>query len=147
MRAWFARRLGPGSYYQATNTTGALGYFIDQPGELMLEMNGELRQKLFGFFEGALFLDMGNIWTLRPDPARPGAVISSNGFWREIAIGGGIGLRFNFDILVFRFDAGAKLYVPNDEFGSRWQVQNLGLHNPFQTTPLYNYSFGVGYPF
>lgn len=145
MRAWFNRRLGPGSFFQRTDG-GSFNYFAEQPGELMIEANAELRQRLFGFFEGALFLDAGNIWTLRPDPARAGAVISTNA-WREIAIGGGIGLRFNFDILIFRFDAGAKIYVPNDEFGTRWQVQNLKFPNPFQTDVLYNYSFGVGYPF
>lgn len=147
MRGWFSRRLGPGSYFPTTAADGTAAYFSDQPGEFMLELNAEVRQKLFSFFEGALFADVGNIWTLRDDPARPGAGFRSDKFLNEIAIAGGLGFRLNFDILIFRFDMGAKLYVPNDEFGSRWQIQNLRLPNPFVNDPLYNYSFGVGYPF
>lgn len=148
MRGWFSRRLGPGSYYPTVDENGGATYFSDQPGELMIELNGEWRQKIAGFLEGAAFVDMGNIWSVRDDAARPGAGFRSDKFWREIAIAGGLGIRLNFDILIFRFDMGAKLYVPNDQFGSRWQIQNLKLPNPFSTAdPMYNYSFGVGYPF
>jgi outer membrane protein assembly factor BamA len=146
MRGWFSRRLGPGSYYPSSSQAGA-STFYDQPGELMAEINGELRQTLLGFFEGAVFMDVGNIWTLRDDPARPGAGFRSDRFLSEIAVSGGLGLRLNFNILIFRLDMGAKFYVPNDEYGPRMQIQNLKLPNPFVSDPLYNYSFGVGYPF
>jgi hypothetical protein len=146
MRGWFSRRLGPGSYYPSQTNAGT-ATFYDQPGELMAELNGEWRQKLLGFFEGAAFLDVGNIWTIKDDPARPGAGFRLDRFLSEIAVSGGLGFRLNFDILVFRFDMGAKFYVPNDEFGTRIQIQNLKLPNPFVSDPLYNYSFGVGYPF
>ncbi|NJM93494.1 MAG: BamA/TamA family outer membrane protein [Cytophagales bacterium] len=80
-RAWPTRRLGPGSYgsYNSNpEADGLVNYSFEQPGEFLLETSLELRQKLIGFFDGALFVDAGNVWTLQRDDSRPGANLSTN---------------------------------------------------------------------
>jgi outer membrane protein insertion porin family len=111
MRGWRLKELGPGGYRDpATLITEIPSVFVYQ-GDFKLEMNAEYRFKIIYIFEGGLFLDAGNVWTLRADPDRPDANISSK-FVNQIAISGGYGLRFNFDYFIVRFDFGYKLRSP-----------------------------------
>ncbi|WPO37887.1 POTRA domain-containing protein [Flammeovirgaceae bacterium SG7u.111] len=146
-RAWPARRLGPGSF-SSTDTldNGNQRFRFEQPGEIILEANLELRRDLFSFFEGALFLDATNIWTLKDDPARPGSGFSKS-FWREIALGGGLGIRLNFDFLLVRLDAGVKLMDPSESLGERWVGDEFSFKNIFSTQGDVIYNIGIGYPF
>jgi outer membrane protein insertion porin family len=144
IRAWRIRELGPGGYYERDST----GEFREpaqpfyQAADFRFEFNGELRFPLFWWVKGAVFLDGGNIWTFKPDPDRPGSALGW-GSYKNIALGTGFGLRFDFDYFVFRFDWGIKLRRPYtignegywvDWSGAKWQE-------------LSNFNLAVGYPF
>ncbi|MFK7900706.1 MAG: BamA/TamA family outer membrane protein [Cyclobacteriaceae bacterium] len=134
-RAWFPRRLGPGSYSENAENN----FQFEQPGEILLEMNLELRKRLFSFVHGALFIDAGNIWTFETDNSRPGSAFGWGSFINDIAIGSGAGLRLDFSFLIVRFDVGLKIKDPARKPGDRWvpfgtkgqTVFNLGIGNPF----------------
>ncbi len=107
LRGWQARELGPGSYN--SNQTQTTAFF--QTGNIKMEMNAEYRFKLWWIIEGAAFLDVGNIWTLKEDPDRAGAQISNN-FINEIAMSTGLGIRFVFPYFTFRWDMGIPIRTP-----------------------------------
>lgn len=158
MRAWQARGLGPGSLSDTAT------YGIDQVGELKLEINIEYRFKIIKQLEGALFTDIGNIWILAYDPLRPGADFDLNRFYKELAIGPGAGIRFNFDFFILRLDGGLQLKDPNLPEGERWVFQPKTLTNAYRNQanvsrsakglplfdkwkPEYTFNIGIGYPF
>ena len=151
IRAWRPRRLGPGSYFPA-DTISSEGNIIvryndnfEQPGELIFESSLELRTKVIGFFHTALFVDAGNIWVFSRDPLRPGASFSFSDFYREIAIGAGIGARFDFSFLLLRLDAGIKIYNPALPSGQRFITQlNRDLIQGVDPIIL---NLAIGYPF
>lgn len=145
IRAWRPRRLGPGSYNPV-----ALGQpSIEQTGELAIEANIEERFKITGVFEGAVFVDMGNIWMVTNDErSRPGSQLQANTFYQEIAIGSGFGLRLNFSFFILRLDAAFRVYDPLQPEGKRIVVRDASLQRPLgqsQGFPLMN--LGIGYPF
>ncbi|NCG30367.1 MAG: BamA/TamA family outer membrane protein [Bacteroidetes bacterium] len=117
MRAWRARALGPGSL------SDTLTYGFDQVGEMQLEVNMEYRWEVIKQIEGALFMDIGNIWLLREDPQRPGAEFNLTRFYNDLAIAPGAGVRFNFNFFIFRLDAGLQLKDPSLPEGERWLFQ------------------------
>lgn len=134
IRAWPVRTLGPGSYRANLNE------FPNQSGDIKLESNAEYRFKMIGPFEGALFVDMGNIWSLKDN--RPGAEFAFSRFYKEIAVGTGAGLRYDFSFVIIRVDLGIKLHDPSLNEGARWiQAGNL-LHKD-----NINLAFAIGYPF
>jgi outer membrane protein insertion porin family len=137
IRAWKLRRLGPGSFAQTDSTTGERNYRIEQPGEMLLETSYEYRFKIVSIFEGALFIDAGNVWMLTKDPARPGAQFKTSTFLSQIAVGTGAGLRLNFSFLILRLDLGIKAYDPAVK---KFILTTTALK---QTT----INFGIGYPF
>ena len=148
LRAWRARSIGPGSY------NAPLAAY-DRIGELKLEGNAEYRFKLIGFLEGALFADVGNIWNFREDPQQPGATISSD-FLSELAVGTGVGARFNFDFFIVRFDLGLQTKDPSLPPGERWLFQPKDRYEAsvteatgsvFTYKPEVNFNLGIGYPF
>ena len=108
IRAWSIRELGPGGYYDPAAAQVRPFY---QAGDFRFEVNGELRFPMFWWLKGAVFVDMGNIWTLRPDPDRPHSQLRWDSY-KNIAIGTGLGLRFDFSFFVLRFDAGLQLRRP-----------------------------------
>jgi len=136
MRAWQARTLGPGSYRLESDTIQ-----IYQYGDIKLEMNVEYRFKLFWMLEGALFLDAGNIWSLNKYETDSRKTFSFNRFYKEIALGTGVGFRFDFSFFVIRFDFGLKLHNPALAEGERW----LNV-SKFQDRD-WTFNFGIGYPF
>lgn len=146
VRAWLPRRLGPGSY-APPGTLNRNDLRTEQPGEIILESSIEVRQKLIGFLEGALFADAGNVWKLEYDASRPGAEITPL-FLKELALGGGIGLRFDFSFLIVRIDAATKIYNPAyDRNEDKWQIKNLNLRRPFGSKGQTLLNVGIGYPF
>ncbi|MEM1121221.1 MAG: BamA/TamA family outer membrane protein [Bacteroidota bacterium] len=149
IRAWRVRELGPGSYRDPSTfpsyTENQTPFY--QTGDFKFIFSAEYRFlffKLYGFdWEGALFLDGGNIWTLREDPDRPGSGLTTR-FWRQIALGTGAGLRIDFDYFLLRLDLGYKLRnpYPNPQ-GDYWagqEFRELGFRG-------INYNLGVGYAF
>ncbi len=137
IRAWQVRTLGPGSY--KSNSTG----FINQTAEIKLEGNAEYRFKLFWILESALFLDAGNIWTIRYDDSRQGSVFKFDKFYKDIAVGTGTGFRFDFKFVIGRVDFGMKLRDPSISSGPKWIImsRSYSLRDDFTVV------LGIGYPF
>jgi hypothetical protein len=147
IRAWQARRLGPGSSTPLTGTGGIYDYTNEQPAEMILESMLEYRRKLFSYFDMAVFLDAGNSWMIGRDEARPGADFRYDRFYKEIAVGTGVGLRMDFDFLVIRLDLATKALDPARMEGERWVLDNIRFNRPFGEKGQTVFNFGIGYPF
>jgi outer membrane protein assembly factor BamA len=138
IRAFRSRALGPGSYYAGNPNTTTL--LPDQPGDFKLEGNVEYRGKLSPLVGWALFMDAGNVWTLRQDTSRPGSQLTP-GFLKDIAVGVGTGIRFDLSILVLRVDVAVPVRYPWLPDGHKWDfpeaadisnmVLNLAIGYPF----------------
>jgi len=148
-RAWKPRRLGPGSYNHVEEN-GQVSYQFEQQGEIILEANVEFRQKLIGMLNWAAFVDAGNIWTIKEDNSRPGSQFRFGRFYQEIAVGAGLGLRFDFSFLIIRFDVSAKIIDPARPLGKRF-ILSPGFNDaPFNDAKLTEpilYTLSIGYPF
>ena len=135
MRGWTVRTLGPGSSAEVNS-----GY-PSQFGNLRLEANLELRFPLGGVFDGAAFLDAGNVWYTPNIQGIPeGAAFRFRSALSEVALNTGVGLRLNLNVLILRLDWGIQLHNPNKPEGQRWVIAHPNIHN----TTL---NFGIGYPF
>lgn len=143
IRAFTVRSIGPGTFHPREDNR--YGY-IDETGDLKLEANVEYRFPLFGDLYGATFLDAGNVWLLREQKdkdgnnARPGGEITMRNLGKSIALGTGVGLRYDLTFLVVRLDLGIALHAPYDTGKSGYYnipkfKDGLGLH------------FAIGYPF
>lgn len=159
LRAWRATTIGPGSYAPPFNEVYSN---LNRLGDVKLEMNAEYRFKLAGPLSGAFFVDAGNIWEREKQEDRPNSEFGSD-FMKEIAIGVGAGIRFDFDFLVVRLDAGLKFRDPSLPSNERWIYQSRDGYN--QTVEDYNlnkaenepvanryrnnlnFNLGIGYPF
>lgn len=146
IRAWRPRRLGPGSY-TPLDSSGFYDDRFEQPAEIILETSIELRRKLLGFVDGALFIDAGNSWTFREEILRPNADFSVNRFYKEIAIGSGAGLRLDFSFLLVRFDLGVKVYDPARPEGKRFIFKKGFNEGAFSKADNVILNIGIGYPF
>ena len=108
VRGWSVRSLGPGRFI---GKDGRID-FINQTGDMKLDLNVEYRADLFWKFSGALFVDAGNIWTLREYKEQPGGQFKVNEFAQQLAASYGLGIRLNFDYFIVRFDMGMKAVNP-----------------------------------
>ncbi len=136
IRAWQVRSLGPGAYKADTLV------YPNQSSDIKLEANLEYRFKLIWLMEGALFLDAGNIWAINYKDNRQGAVFKLDSFYKQIAVGTGFGLRFDFTYFLFRLDLGMKLRDPSLDAGERFIPGNYPI-----SSDHFNLSFAIGYPF
>jgi hypothetical protein len=136
IRAWQVRSLGPGSY------KAPLATYPNQSSDIKLESNLEYRFKLFWIMEGALFLDAGNVWAINYKDNREGSVFKIDGFYKQIAVGSGLGVRFDFTYFLFRLDLGMKMRDPSLPSGKRFIPGNYPI-----TGDHFNLSFAIGYPF
>lgn len=136
IRAWPVRGLGPGNYSEEEFR------FYNQTGDMKLEMNLEYRFKLFWLLEGALFVDAGNIWSIRESSSPEGGLFELDNFYKEIAVGTGVGVRFDFNYFIFRFDMGLKTHDPSLPEGKRW----IPLSRPWGWNDV-GFNFAIGYPF
>lgn len=135
IRAFAVRTIGPGSY-----TTDSRLSYLDQTGDIKLQFNLEYRFNIFGSLYGATFLDAGNVWSLRDDGYRSGGQFKLKNAFKEMAVGTGIGIRYDLDFLILRLDWGVGLHVPYDT--SRSGFYNIPKFKDGQTLHL-----AVGYPF
>jgi outer membrane translocation and assembly module TamA len=151
IRAWHVRSLGPGS------TEASENLFFNQTADIKLEANLEYRFKLFWILEGAMFIDAGNIWTIKENKKLPErydgvdpALFEWNRFYKELAVGTGLGLRFDFSFFIFRLDVGMKVRDPGDVYDgdvkldtSKWIPwdSKLSLRDDFTL------HIAIGYPF
>ncbi|MEX0882116.1 MAG: BamA/TamA family outer membrane protein, partial [Cyclobacteriaceae bacterium] len=147
IRAWQPRRLGPGSFTPDKREDGTFDYRFEQPGEILFEAMFEYRRNLFGYFDGAFFIDAGNTWTFAIDPSREGSDFRTDRFYKELAIGTGIGLRMDFEFLVLRLDMGIKAYDPARPEAERFILDNLSFDKPFGERGQQVLNIGIGYPF
>ena len=142
LRAFQARSIGPGTFTN-TNTTS---FLPDQSGDIKIELNTEYRTKIYSVVNGALFLDAGNIWLMNTNSNKPGALFTKN-FIKELAVGVGVGLRFDFNFLVLRTDLAfpiRKPYLPEEE---RWVIDRISIGNAIWRNDNLVFNLAIGYPF
>ncbi len=137
IRAWQVKNLGPGSYRDPEKAT-----YPNQTGDVKLEANMEYRFRLFWKLEAALFMDVGNIWSLSDEDNRKGAGFEFSRFYKELAVGTGVGTRAVFSFFIFRFDLGIPLRNPYPIEGSAWLPGNSGISGRDLT-----FNLAIGYPF
>jgi outer membrane protein assembly factor BamA len=132
MRGWEYRKLGPGEY------SGKSDY--ERIGDIQMEANAEYRFRIYKFFKGALFADVGNIWTFNNDTITfKGGQFTFDTFYKQLAVDAGLGFRFDFQFFIFRIDAAIPLRDPALT-GDKWRWQWLKFSD-------FRLNFGIGYPF
>ena len=144
LRAFRSRSVGPGHYVAPNVNTK--GFFPDQSGDIKLEFNTEFRAKLNNIIEGAIFIDAGNIWLFNENPLKPGGKFTKN-WMKELAVGTGVGIRFDITILILRLDLGIplkKAYLP---LGEQWVIRDLDPKNREWRQQNLVLNLAIGYPF
>ena len=142
IRAFTIRSIGPGRFRPDPDNPYA---YIDQNGDWKIEGNIEYRSNLVGSLDYALFLDAGNVWLMRNDNTRPGGTFHLKHLFNDIAVGTGIGFRYDMEMLIFRIDIGYAIHYPYDTYASE-----VGKKRYFNT-PSFRDALGIhlalGYPF
>lgn len=136
IRAFAVRSIGPGSY---TTDVSRLSY-LDQTGDIKLQLNLEYRFNIFGSLYGAGFIDAGNVWALRDDGYRKGSQFKFKNALKEMALGTGIGIRYDLEFLVLRLDWGVGLHVP-------YETGKSGFYNIPNFKDGQAIHLAIGYPF
>ena len=142
IRAFTVRSIGPGRFHPADNSAYS---YVDETGDIKLEANLEYRFRLLsnmfgGNLNGAVFLDAGNVWLMREDEARPGAKFTFKRFFDNIALGTGVGIRYDLSFLILRLDWGIALHVP-------YETSRSGYYNIPRFKDGQGLHFAIGYPF
>jgi len=137
VRGWSVRSLGPGSY---KGTEGNMNY-INHSGDIKLDVNLEYRTHLFWKFNGAAFIDAGNIWNIRDYEGQEEGTFRFNRFYKQLAVAYGLGLRFDLDYLIIRFDGGMKAVNPMRTGKDKYPFLRPKFSRDFA------FHFAVGYPF
>lgn len=140
LRGFQIREIGPGGYRDTTINIENPGsnqssLFVDQTGDIKLEMNIELRFDIYKWLKGAAFMDAGNIWLVRDDPSRPKGNFEWNRFINEFGVNFGGGLRLDFSYFVIRLDYGVPIRDPRIDGANKWTIRkgqfNLAIGYPF----------------
>lgn len=134
VRGWSVRDLGPGTFPGDNN-------FMNQSGDVKLDISLEYRTRLFWKFRGAFFVDAGNIWTLRDYKEQPGGQFKLDKFYKQLAVAYGLGLRMDLDFFILRFDGGMKAINPSGKGKGRYPIAHPDFGRDFA------FHFAVGYPF
>ena len=137
VRAFTIRSIGPGSYRASEEDN--FGYY-DQTGTFKFENNWEYRFPILGYLHGAIFLDAGNVWLLKNDPEREGGKLTMKKFFDQLAVGTGLGLRFDMSMIVVRADLGIGIHAPYDTGKS-------GYYNIAKFKDGLAFHLAIGYPF
>lgn len=137
VRGWSVRELGPGSFQ---GNDGRID-FINQTGDIKLDLNVEYRTHLFWKFDGAAFIDAGNIWTIRDYKDQPGGQFRFDEFWQQIAVSYGLGIRLNLGYFILRFDGGMKAIHPSYKDHRKFPIVHPNFKRDF------TFHFAVGMPF
>ena len=143
IRAFRIRQVGPGTYFDPEVNSSILGGY----GDIQLEGSIEYRYTFSEFIELATFLDFGNVWLLNEDPNLPGAEFDFNDFYRELAVGTGLGARFNLGFLLVRTDIGIPVTRPFLPEGERVVIQNFAPFDKDWRRDNVVFHLGFGYPF
>ncbi len=134
IRAWPLYLLGPGSYYDPMTEKD------ERVGDMSIVLNAEYRFPIYNSFKGALFADIGNVWLNKPNTEFPDGDFRLDDFYKEFAVGAGIGLRIDWGFFVIRLDAAIPTVDPAKPLGERFVL-------PKQRFSDFVLNFGVGYPF
>ncbi|MCK5103696.1 MAG: BamA/TamA family outer membrane protein, partial [Cyclobacteriaceae bacterium] len=115
--------------------------------EIKMEANVEYRFPIVGYLKGALFTDIGNIWLAHEDSLRPGGKFDVDTFYKEIAVGLGVGLRIDVGLVVLRFDWAFPVRKPWLPDGQRWVFDEIDLFNSRWRKNNLLWNISIGYPF
>lgn len=137
VRGWSVRTIGPGTYHNESSQID----FMNQSGDVKIDLGAEYRSLLFWKFESALFADFGNIWTLRAYEDQLGGQFKLNSFYKQLASSVGAGLRMDFDYFLIRLDLGMKVFDPSLSGEQRWRIKHIDNRDDFA------FHFAIGYPF
>ncbi|MCE3279029.1 MAG: surface antigen [Bacteroidetes bacterium] len=144
IRAFKINSLGPGSYQQSSDKKNA---FLQMGGDIKLESNAEFRIDIIRFLKAAIFVDAGNIWLTKANPANTVPAFSFSEFHKEIAVGAGVGLRADLSFFVLRFDLAAPLRKPWLPEGDRWVIDKISFGNSGWRSENLILNVAIGYPF
>jgi outer membrane protein assembly factor BamA len=134
IRGWPMGQLGPGSYYDSTRLN------IEQIGDIVGMFNVEYRFPILGAFKGALFVDAGNIWLRNESEDYPKGEFKWKNIPNDLAVAGGVGLRWNLNYFIIRLDAALPLRNPAKPENEKWVISNARFRD-------FVLNFGIGYPF
>lgn len=136
IRAWPLYQLGPGSYHHPENTPD-----FERLGDVLMVFNLEQRFPIAGGLLGAVFIDAGNIWLIRPNDVYPNGEFKFNKFYKDFAVGTGFGLRYDFKFFLIRVDVGIPVRDPSLQgIDDTWVIKKLKWNDLL-------FNFGIGYPF
>jgi outer membrane protein insertion porin family len=141
IRAFRARSIGPGTWKDSISS-----FLPDESGDIKLEINTELRSKLFSIVHGAVFVDAGNIWLMNKNDNKPGAEFS-NKFLKQLAVGTGVGLRFDLSFLILRTDLAFPLRKPYLPDGQQWVIDEIDFGSRSWRKENLVFNLAIGYPF
>jgi outer membrane protein assembly factor BamA len=144
IRAFLARSVGPGTY--KLNKPNLNSFNPDQSGDIKLEVNIEYRKKLYRFIHGAVFIDAGNVWLYNHNANKPGAKFSKM-FLKELAVGTGLGLRFDLSFLILRTDFAFPIRKPWLASGDRWVFNQINFGSKQWLKENLIFNLAIGYPF
>ncbi len=137
VRGWSVRALGPGGYHSPDKRIN----FINQSGDIKLIVSMEVRSHLFWKLHGALFVDAGNVWTIRDYRDQPNGQFRFDKFWEQIAASYGLGIRMDLSFFILRFDMGMKAINPAESGRDHFPIYHPKLSRDFA------FHFAVGMPF
>ncbi len=141
LRGWRIRKIGPGSYYYPDS----LDFY--RAGDLKLMLNLEYRTLFYKAMSGALFVDAGNVWNLKKEMGKEGAEFDLLTFYKQMAVDFGLGLRYDLDFFVFRFDAALPVFDPRvtPTLSDKWIIRHIGTYEQFSRNV--NLNIAIGLPF
>ncbi len=136
IRAFNARQIGPGRY----RSTQLRRSYVEQTGDIKIQLNLEYRPHLMGSLYGAVFLDAGNVWTMHYDEGRPEGLFKFKNILNEMALGTGVGLRYDIGYFMIRLDWGLGLHVP-------YETGKTGFYNISKFKDAQAFHLAIGLPF
>lgn len=145
LRGFPSRLVGPGTFsiYEGQQDGNT---YIQTLGDVKLEMNVELRQDIYKFLKAGAFIDAGNIWLYRDNPAYPGGTLSRD-FYKQLAANTGLGIRLDFGIFVLRADMGMPIRKPWLPSGEQWVLDEINFKDKNWRRNNMILNIAIGYPF
>ena len=143
IRAFVSKSIGPGTYAPPEDMNDT---YLDQTGDITIETSLEYRFGIYKSFKGALFVDAGNIWLRNEDPQRPGSGFNMNTFYKQLAVGAGYGIRFDFNIILLRIDLAVPLRKPYLPEGQEWVIKDIDFSPDWRRDNIM-WNIAIGYPF
>ncbi|MBK5246779.1 MAG: BamA/TamA family outer membrane protein [Peptostreptococcaceae bacterium] len=143
IRAFHINSVGPGTIYQDADNIG----FLQLGGDMKLEMNTEYRFNIYRYFKGALFVDAGNVWSLKSNPSDFSSPFVISKFMDELAVGAGMGIRVDVSFFVLRFDLAMPLRKPWLEENHRWVTNQIDFGSSSWRKDNLVLNVAIGYPF